>query len=257
LIHLARVIFTGAYSAQRKFNFLLGLGLLVFVLLLDFTGYVLRWDEGIRWALTAGTNLLKSIPYIGDGLYGFVLGGSEPGPAALIRFYSWHIFVLSLTAAVVMVWHLFRVRRDGGIATAPAGQRADSTRITRNKLLRREILGMFIGGILLILLSTFVPAPIAPPIRSNTILDAESTAPWFFLWVQQLLKLGDPFLLGILLPLGVIIFIGAMPYIFKDIQQNELGRWFPRSGQRVQLLFIIIAVIIMALTAISLTKTGG
>jgi quinol-cytochrome oxidoreductase complex cytochrome b subunit len=254
LIHLARVIFTGAYSVQRKFNFLLGLGLFVFVLLLDFTGYILRWDEGIRWALTAGTNLLKSIPYIGNGLYGFVLGGSEPGPAALLRFYSWHIFVLSLTAAIVMVWHLFRVRRDGGIAAAPAGQREDATRITRNELLRREVLGMLIGGILLVILSTFVPAPIASPIRSNTILDAESSAPWFFLWVQQLLKLGDPFLLGILLPLGVILFIGAMPYIFKDIQQNELGRWFPHSGQRVQLIFIIISVIIMALTVLSILK---
>ncbi|MBL0346818.1 cytochrome b N-terminal domain-containing protein [Candidatus Villigracilis affinis] len=254
LIHLARIIFTGAYSAQRKFNFLLGLGLLVFILLLDFTGYVLRWDEGIRWALTAGTNLLKSIPWIGNQLYEFVLGGSEPGPAALIRFYSWHIFVLSLTGAVVMIWHLFRVRRDGGIAAAPAGQREDSARITRAELLRREILGMFFGGVLLVVFSILVPAPIAAPMRGATIVDADSSAPWFFLWVQQLLKLGDPFLLGILLPLGVILFIGAMPYLFKDIQQTELGRWFPRSGQRVQLIFILISVIIMALTALSISQ---
>ena len=25
------------------------------VVFLDFTGYVLRWDEGVRWALVAGT----------------------------------------------------------------------------------------------------------------------------------------------------------------------------------------------------------
>ena len=254
LVHLARIIFTGAYGAQRKFNFLLGLGLFVFVVLLDFTGYVLRWDEGIRWALTAGTNLLKSVPVIGSGLYNFVLGGSAPGPAALIRFYAWHIFVLSLAAVIVMIWHLFRVRRDGGIAVAPAGQRGEMKRITRNELLSREVLGMFIGGIVLILLSTFLPAPIAPPIRSDTVLEAESSAPWFFLWVQQLLKLGDPFLLGVLVPLGVILFLGALPYLFKDIDQTELGRWFPRSGQRVQLIFLIIAVIVLALTAISILK---
>jgi hypothetical protein len=45
-----------------------------------------------------------------------------------------------------------------------------------------------------------------------------------------------------------------MPYLFKDIKPNELGRWFPRSGQIVQLLFIIISVIIMALTALSILK---
>ena len=65
LVHLLRVIFTGAYAPPRRFNYLLGMGLLVLAVLLDFTGYVLRWDEGIRWALVAGTNLVKSIPLIG------------------------------------------------------------------------------------------------------------------------------------------------------------------------------------------------
>lgn len=255
LIHLARVIFTGAYGSQRKFNFLLGSSLLVFILLLDFTGYILRWDEGVRWALTAGTNLLKSIPLVGKEFYIFVVGGSELGPSSLVRFYSWHIFGLTLAFGIVMIWHLFRVRRDGGISTAPAGQSESPERITRIELLKREVLAMFIGGIILLILSTFVPAPIAPPIRGSTMLIADSSAPWFFLWVQQLLKLGDPFLLGVLFPLTIIVFISAMPYIFKDVEQNELGRWFPRSGRIVQLLFTIIAAIIIALTLFSFLKT--
>jgi len=106
----------------------------------------------------------------------------------------------------------------------------------------------------LLILAVLMPAPISSPIRGGTILDADSSAPWFFLWVQQLLKSGDPFLLGVLLPLAVIIFIGAMPYLFKDVKSNELGRWFPRSGSIVQLLFIIIAVIIMALTVLSIVN---
>ena len=256
LIHLARVIFTGAYSSQRKFNFLLGASLLVFVVLLDFTGYILRWDEGIRWALTVGMNLLKSIPLIGDGLYLFVVGSREPGSASLIRFYSWHIFVLTTAFVIVTIWHLFRVRRDGGISTTPVGQRKCSKRITRAELLKREVLGMFIGGIILLMLSKSVPATIAPPIRSSTILTADSNAPWFFLWVQQLLKLGNPFLLGILLPSVIIIFISAIPYIFTDINQDELGYWFPRSGRIVQLLFTIIVVVIIALTLFSLLNTS-
>jgi hypothetical protein len=151
-----------------------------------------------------------------------------------------------------MVWHLFRVRRDGGIAVAPVTERENTTRITRADLLKREVLGMFVGSLILLILSVFIPAPIASPIRGSTILDADSSAPWFFLWVQQLLKSGDPFLLGVLLPLAVIIFIGAMPYIFKDVKQNELGYWFPRSGRIVQLIFTIIAVIIMTLTLLSI-----
>jgi len=253
-IHLARVVFTGAYGTPRRFNFLLGLGLFVFVVLLDFTGYILRWDEGIRWALTAGTNLLKSVPYVGSNLYIFVVGGSEPGSAALIRFYSWHIFVLSLVGGFFMIWHLFRVRRDGGISVPPAAQRADTKRISRYELLKREIVGMFVGFIILIVLSTLFPAPIAPPIRESTLLNAESSAPWFFLWVQQLLKLGAPFLLGVLLPLTLLILLGAIPYIFTNIKPNELGRWFPRSGRVVQVLFIILVIFILTFTLLSILK---
>jgi cytochrome b6 len=252
IIHLTRVVFTGAYSERRKFNFLLGLVLFVFVLLLDFTGYILRWDEGIRWALTAGTNLLKSIPLVGRELYVFAIGGQEPGPATLIRFYSWHIYALSILGGFFLVWHLFRVRRDGGIASAPAAEGESRARITRADLLKREVLGMLVGGILLVILATFVPAPIAPPIRGGTVLSADSSAPWFFRWVQQLLKSGDPFLLGVLFPLVLLILIGALPYVFREINPAEIGRWFPRSGLSAQLAFAIIGVIIVALTILSI-----
>jgi quinol-cytochrome oxidoreductase complex cytochrome b subunit len=254
LVHLARVIFTGAYGEKRKFNFLLGLFLFILVVLLDFTGYVLRWDEGIRWALTAGANLLKSVPLFGNDLYVFVVGGREPGPAALVRFYSWHIYVLTFAAGFFMIWHLFRVRRDGGIASAPV--RENTNRISRYELLKREILGMFIGGLILAIVSVLVPAPISHPIQGETILEADSSAPWFFLWVQQLLKSGDPFLLGVLLPLVTVVFLGAIPYLFTGIRQNEIGRWFPRGGRSAQLAFLIIGVIIVALTVLAVLSSS-
>src|SRR5512147_929417 len=65
-VHLVRVVFTGAYAPPRRFNYLLGLGLFVVSILLDFTGYVLRWDQGVQWALVVGTNLIKTIPGAGN-----------------------------------------------------------------------------------------------------------------------------------------------------------------------------------------------
>jgi len=115
---------------------LLGLGLLVLILLLNFTGYVLRWDEGIHWALVVGTNLFKSIPWIGPGVYQFVIGGDAPGASTLNRFYAWHIFGLSLVVAFLIGWHAFRVRRDGGIAR-PSLPAQEIKRITRFELVRR------------------------------------------------------------------------------------------------------------------------
>ncbi len=58
-LHLARVIFSGGYK-KRRFNYLLGAALLILTILADFTGYVLRWDDAGVWALTVGTNLIRS-----------------------------------------------------------------------------------------------------------------------------------------------------------------------------------------------------
>lgn len=250
-VHLLRVVFTGAYARPRRFNFLLGLALFVMALLLDFTGYVLRWDEGIRWALTAGTNLLAAVPWIGPRLYEFAVGGSVIGPSTLVRFYTWHIYALSAAAAFVLVWHLFRVRRDGGIAAPPPTLTETPARITRFDLVRREVLGMFIAGILLILLATFLPAPLGAPIRGTPTLETDTRAPWFFLWVQQLLKLGDPFLLGVLVPVIVLGLLALVPYALPAPSKEELGRWFPRRGRIAQILVAVLVTTILILTALA------
>ncbi|MBN2550777.1 MAG: cytochrome b N-terminal domain-containing protein, partial [Anaerolineales bacterium] len=200
-LHLLRVAFTGAYAAPRRFNWLLGLLLLVLILFLDFTGYVLRWDEGIRWALVAGTNLIKSIPFIGNSLYIFVMGGNQPNAATLTRFYAWHIFGLTLMMGIIGVWHIFRVRRDGGIAAPPPELRTDPSRITRFELVRREALAALIATVILLLAATFIPAPLAPAMSKVSPQVADTRAPWFFLWVQQLLKWGDAFWMGVVIPL--------------------------------------------------------
>jgi quinol-cytochrome oxidoreductase complex cytochrome b subunit len=253
-VHLLRVVFTGAFTKPRRFNYLLGLGLFVIVLLLDFTGYVLRWDEGIRWALIAGTNLLGSVPKIGEGLVRFVSGNLEPGPAMLIRFYAWHLFGLAILGGIVMIWHLFRVRRDGGIAAPSVAQVSNlhtNERISRAELLRREVIAMLAAGGILLLFATFIPAPIEQPMSSTLVSLAESRAPWFFLWVQELLKIGDPFLWGVAAPLTVLLLLGLIPYLFPRVNESEIGRWFPRSGRAAQLFLTILLVIIVTLTILA------
>jgi quinol-cytochrome oxidoreductase complex cytochrome b subunit len=249
-LHLLRVVLTGAYASPRRFNYLLGLGLLVFILLLNFTGYVLRWDEGIRWALVVGANLLKTIPWIGDGVYQFVIGGSEPGPATLTRFYTWHIFGLTLGASILIIWHAFRVRRDGGIAVPPPSERKEKNRITRFELLGREVLTMVIAGVVVLLFSLIVPAPIEGPISDASAITSDSRAPWFFLWVQQLLKLGDPFLWGVFTPVLVVIVLGLLPYVLPNARSEELGRWLPSGNRIAQALVVLIILVILALTVL-------
>lgn len=254
-LHLLRVVFTGAYTQPRRFNFLLGLGLFVLIFFLDFTGYILRWDAGIHWALLVGTNLLKTIPVLGPEIYRFIVGGETPGLATLTRFYAWHIFGLTLIAVIGLGWHLFRVRRDGGIAAPPPEQRPDPRRITRFELVRREVLAMVIASAVLILVAALLPPPLAAPIQDiNQPLSVEVRAPWFFLWVQQLLRYGEAFWLGILVPAGSLLALAALPYVFSRLPADQKGRWFPRAGRPAQIFFSGLALAWLILTILELMR---
>jgi quinol-cytochrome oxidoreductase complex cytochrome b subunit len=214
---------------------------------LDFSGYVLRWDIDIGWALLVGTNLLKEIPLLGEGLYNLVVGGTELGSGTLLRFFGWHVFGLLIPAAFLFGWHLFRVRRDGGISRPKPkpGKRAD--RIGRDVLLQREVLMALITGALLIALSIVFSPGLGVELDPAQVL-GEASAPWFFLWIQELLRWGHPFWMGVLIPVVLLVLLGLLPYAFD--RGVEGGRWFPRDGRLAQIVALSIFLLITVLTVI-------
>lgn len=109
---------------------------------------------------------------------------------------------------------------------------------------------MLIAGAVLVLVSILFPAPIEAPIEDISTVSGDAQAPWFFLWVQQMLKWGDPFLWGILVPVVLLLILAALPYLFPQPEPTELGRWFPSSGWAAQITFLGIAVLVILLTLI-------
>jgi quinol-cytochrome oxidoreductase complex cytochrome b subunit len=151
---------------------------------------------------------------------------------------------------ILGAWHIFRVRRDGGVAVPAPKQRQDDARISRYDLVRREVLFMVIAGVVLLFVSAFFPAPIERPITQTAADVHNARAPWFFLWVQQLLKLGDPFFWGVALPVLLLVVLALLPYILPQASNEELGHWFPRGNRIAQIVMILIAFALIVLTII-------
>jgi len=120
ILHLARVFYTGAYKAPRQFNWVVGVVLLLFTLGASFTGYLLPWDQLAYWAITVGTNIAGYAPLAGPIAHDLLLGGSEVGQNALIRFYTLHVALLPIALILGISIHLWRVRKDGGLAVNDA-----------------------------------------------------------------------------------------------------------------------------------------
>src|SRR6188472_2453061 len=129
-LHMFRVFMTGSYKPPREFNWVIGVNLLVFTLFLSFTGYLLPWDQLSIWAVTVGTNMGRATPVLGhEGPFAELVGvnarydaralltaGRLISPATLLRFYVLHCIGFPIIAAVLMIVHFWRVRKDGGIS---------------------------------------------------------------------------------------------------------------------------------------------
>jgi quinol-cytochrome oxidoreductase complex cytochrome b subunit len=118
VLHMVRVFYTGAYKPPREFNWVIGVFLLLLTLGASFTGYLLPWDQLAYWAITVGTNIAGYAPVIGEATKTILLGGRAVGQDSLIRFYTLHIAVLPLAIALLVSVHLWRVRKDGGLAVS-------------------------------------------------------------------------------------------------------------------------------------------
>ena len=115
-LHMIRVFYHGAYKPPREFNWVVGVLLLFLDPLLSFTGYLLPWDQIAFWAITVGfpDGDLRAAALHQSQL--FLLGGIEVGQGTLLRFYVMHVIALPLIAAILMIVHFWRIRKDGGIS---------------------------------------------------------------------------------------------------------------------------------------------
>jgi len=299
-LHMLRVFFTGAYRAQRAANWLVGLTLLLITLFLSFTGYLLPWDQLAFWAVTVGTNIAQEAPFVGAGIRFVLLGGTQIGQSTLVRFYVLHVVVLPAAVLVLFAYHMWRVRRDGGMAvTDPAAMpigpaepaspvvtktyslfgitpgtslevraarpRSDEEAIPSSPhLLRRLILVYLAVFTLTIVLSLVSGAPLETP-ANPSLTPNPAKAPWYFLWLQELVSsttvrlggvtISGGLIGGILVP-GILL-AAAVLWPFADRSPlHTIGRWFPRERRVQNAVMILIALGILGLVLIGMLGRG-
>jgi len=113
LSHMLRVFITGSYKNPRELNWVAGALLFVMTMAFGFTGYLLPWDQKAYWATLVGTNMLGSVPLIGQFLAAFVRGGPEVTGRTLLRFYSMHMLWLPALTGFFLWVHFHILRRLG------------------------------------------------------------------------------------------------------------------------------------------------
>jgi quinol-cytochrome oxidoreductase complex cytochrome b subunit len=296
-LHLVRVFVTGAYkngigrNQKRQWNWVLGVAMLLLTLFLSFTGYLLPWDQLAYWAVTVGTNIASSIPAIGASIRELLLGGRTIEQPTLIRFYVLHVIFLPGLLGVLFAYHMWRVRKDGGLARADRATAAaerkeaapvptktytllgvargtspnvrasavDSSELTVNAvpdLIRRALIVILGTFVLVSVLAVFVRSPLEEPANA-LVTPNPAKAPWYFLWLQEIVTdttihlgsftINGAFLGGVILPSILIVLLTVWPWLDRS-SAEAAGLWFHRSRRRQNAIFLLLVVIVLALT---------
>jgi ubiquinol-cytochrome c reductase cytochrome b subunit len=202
-IHAIRVYLMGAYKYPRQMNWLTGAGLLLFTLLMAFTGQLLRWDQTGFWSVVIAAEQAGRTPFIGNWLGHFVLAGDTAGGATLSRFFAAHVFFIPALIFLFLGFHLYLVLHNGISEPPKAGQPVDpkTYRAWYQELLAREGEPFWpdvawrdiVFGFLVILTIVTLAVAIGPPALGKppdpTIIEASPRPEWYFLWYYALLTL--------------------------------------------------------------------
>ena len=94
LIHMMRVMLTGAFRKPREVNWMIGGLLLMLGILEGFAGYSLPDDLLSGTGLRIAEGLMQSIPVVGTYLAFFLFGGAFPGDQIIPRLYAAHILLI-------------------------------------------------------------------------------------------------------------------------------------------------------------------
>jgi quinol-cytochrome oxidoreductase complex cytochrome b subunit len=221
-LHMMRTWITGSYKKPRQFTWFTGVLLLVITGLLSFTGYLLPWDQLALWAVTIGASMAEATPVIGQQVNLLVRGAPELGANGLLRFYLLHVLGLPIFLFIFTGVHYYKVIIHGH-SLPPQKENIGEDTAKRVPLDKRVyfIPDVLTNEMLWIGVTTFIMTVLCiwfyhAPLESHAdpqVTPLGTTAPWYFLWIQGALKLGDKFLWGIVFPTVVVGVFAVMPYI--------------------------------------------
>lgn len=257
-LHMVRVFVTASYKPPRSFNWMVGVVLLLITVGFSYSGYLLPWDQIAYWAITIGTSVADAVPVLGPHIQQWLLGGQAVGQLALLRFYTLHVIILSIALVIMFGVHYYKVVKQG--ISLPVAVEAKGGKDEERIPFVPDILGRELMWVMLATLALLIPviwglysAPLEA--QANPFMTPlHSTAPWYFLWIQGLIKLPDIFggiiegklVYGIIVPTTAFAILFALPYIDRNPSRRLQDR---------KLALSLGALVIVALAVLTFMGT--
>lgn len=241
LLHMLSALFMSAYKSPREFTWVFGFLLLMISLGMSLTGYLLPWSQLSYWATTVATETPGSLPGIGEAVVHLMRGGPGVGQATLTRFFALHVMGLPFVFGLVVLAHLFCVRRIG-VSRPPFGP-SFRPQPPPDRFRHEDHSGgipffpnyatkdlMVISFFLTVLAAVvfFAPGLLLPP-EGFEPADPFSTPKgikpeWYFLASYQILKIFPWEIVGVLVQAAAVTLLLLLPFLDRGDERRPARR---------------------------------
>jgi hypothetical protein len=178
-------------------------------------------------------------------------GSQDIGAGGLLRFYLLHVFLLPLLAIIFISVHYYKVAREHSISLPAAIEEGEApqSKIAAAKrkidllpdLLTSELMWMAVTTTAIIVYISFSYSAALETHANALKTPLHTTAPWYFLWLQGMLKLGDKTLWGVIIPTVIFLVLFAVPYLDPGPSRLAKNR---KVGITVGIVSTIIIVVL-------------
>ena len=197
-LHIFRGLYYGSYKAPREVTWIIGMIIYVLMMATGFMGYVLPWGQMSFWGATVITGLFGAIPFIGESIQTWLLGGPAVDNATLNRFFSLH-YLLPFVIAGLVILHVWAFHSTGN--NNPSGvevRRASKAEAQKDTLLFwpyfviKDLFALALVLVVFFAIVGFMPNFLGHPdnyIEANPLVTpAEIVPEWYFLPFYAILR---------------------------------------------------------------------
>jgi hypothetical protein len=191
--------------------------------------------------VTIGSSMADATPLLGDAINKLLRGSVDVGGQTLLRFYLLHIFLLPGLAIALISVHYYAVRKQ---EISPIHELFDNMPPTRRKVpflpdqVYFEVAAIAFLTFGLIAINQFFWNATLEGHANAFVTPQHTKAPWYFLWLQGMLKVGDKFFFGLMLAGVMFGGLFLLPYIDRNPSRKLKDRKIALSGLIVSVALI-------------------
>ena len=258
-LHIFRGLYYSSYKAPREMIWLLGVVIFLLMMATAFMGYVLPWGQMSFWGAKVITGLFGAIPFVGEPLQVWLVGGYAPNGSTLNRFFSLH-FLLPFVIAGVVILHIWALHIPGSSNPTGVEVKQESDTVPFHPFYTAKD-GWFLGLVLVIFAAFvfFAPNVLGHPdnyIEANPLSTPAHIVPeWYFLPFYAILRaftgdltipgtgiiLVEAKLLGVIAMFGSILVWFFLPWLDKSPVRS--GSYRPLFNKFFWVLVVTMGVL--------------